>query len=74
MRMAERYTGTVWTAFPERGFGFIRSDTKLKGFSDEFFVHISALARPDTLRTGKRVSFAIGSRDGKPRAVDVIGI
>jgi cold shock CspA family protein len=69
--MAERYTGTIWTAFPERGFGFIRSDSKLSGFSDEFFLHKSEMDCPNKLRTGQRVSFAIGSRDGKPRAVDV---
>lgn len=64
--------GVIKKLFPEKGFGFIKSDD-----GGEFFFHRSGVSRPgrfDDLEEGQRVEFEEEKSDKGPRAVSVVGL
>ena len=65
--MTSRSRGVIVSFDEERGFGFIRAP----GFSEDVFVHISAVVGNDHLRPGHRVQFVAEGSNRGPRAVRV---
>ena len=65
----ELMMGTVKSFSHGNGYGFLFPD----GRPGELYFHMTDVRRVDLsdICTGQRVSFAIGERNGRPRAVDV---
>jgi CspA family cold shock protein len=64
--MSARVTGTVKRLLPDKGFGFVATDT-----GTEYFFHKSATRDFATLHEGAQVSFVPGEGPKGPRAEQV---